>query len=77
MKKTSRSFAVDSALCKSILQDCLRASENYAKIASNNGIKAQEIKYFLGNFQHKDIDMAREYICKESVENKERIRKHR
>ncbi|BDB64187.1 phosphatidylinositol kinase [Helicobacter cinaedi] len=71
------SFAVDSALCKSILQDCLRASENYAKIASNNGIKAQEIKYFLGNFQHRDIDMAREYICKESVENKERIRKRR
>ena len=47
-------FAVDNALFKQYLQECLNAASQYKEIALKNGIKMNEIKYFRENFEHEE-----------------------
>ena len=57
-------FAVDKSLFEQTLQECLNAGAKYKEIALKNGIKAAEIEYFKGNFEHsehKNKDLLKEF----------------
>ncbi len=51
-------FGVDISLCKEILNGCLKAFESIDKVATQNGIKASEIKYIKANFGGEDLQNA-------------------
>ncbi|TLD95384.1 type II toxin-antitoxin system HipA family toxin [Helicobacter jaachi] len=55
-------FAVDIHLFSEIVSDCIKAGEQYKKIAAQNGIKSAEIKFMAGNFEHKDIEYAKSIL---------------
>ena len=66
-KNLAKDFEVQDCKFYEILQDCISAGTQYKKIASDFGIKANEINLFANNFEHKDIVLANEMLEKEQL----------
>ena len=66
-KNIAKDFEVQDCKFYEILQDCINAGMQYKEIASSFGIKANEIKLFTNNFEHRDIVLAKAMLEKEQL----------
>lgn len=66
-KNLAKDFEVQDYKFYEILQDCINAGVQYKEIASSFGIKANEIKLFANNFEHKDIILTKTMLEKEQL----------
>lgn len=80
-KDLAKEFEINDLKFYEILQDCLKAGRQYKEIASNFGIKSNEIKLFTNNFEHKDILLANEMLHKlgnnQIIASKPKIRRQK
>lgn len=58
-KEIAPEFSVNQKAFLEILRDCINAGAQWKNIALKFGIKANEINLFKQNFEHSDIEKAR------------------
>lgn len=61
-REISPEFSVNQKAFLEILRDCINAGAQWKNIALKFGIKANEINLFKQNFEHSDIEKAREIL---------------
>lgn len=69
-RELAMEFGINDKDFLEVLNNCINAGKQWKNIALSFGIKTNEINLFKQNFEHKDIESAREILKKHNVSQK-------